>query len=52
MWSQKEGVSGIKHYNWDPLYGTIMFLYIKFPQPPQMLVMERISTVENKIAVI
>ena len=28
MWSQKEGMSGIKHFYWVPLYGTIMFQYI------------------------
>ena len=28
IWSKKEGVSGIEHFYWVPLYGTIMFLFI------------------------
>ena len=31
---RKEGVSGIKHYNWDPLYGTQYVSVHQIPATP------------------
>ena len=55
IWSQKEGVSGTKHFYWVPLYGTRSFhasfqhflycfyVYVKWPQKLEILLRPLLS---------